>query len=116
MPYDIRMVKFAGGEMAVGKYDEEKKALTDVAILQTIPTEQGVQILLLPYGYPFDQKFDGEISYNHVIYQYQNLPQDIKDRYLEATSNITLSTGNLGLDLKSDNPANLADISALLKK
>ena len=116
MPYDIRMVKLAGAEMAVGKYDQEKNALTDVAILQTLPTEQGVQILLLPYGYPFDQTFDGEISYTHVIYQYKNVPQDIKDRYLEATSSITLSSGNLGLDLKSDNPANLADISSLLKK
>ena len=116
MPYDIRMVKLASGDMVLGKYDEEKNALTDAAILQTIPSEQGVQILLLPYGYPFDQKFDGEISFTHAIYQYKNLPQDIKDRYLEATSNITLSSGNLGLDLRGDSPANMADISALLKK
>ena len=115
MPYDIRLVKLAGSEMVVGKYDEEKNALTDVAMLQTMPTEQGVQILLLPYGYPFDQGFDGEISYKHVVYQYKNLPQDIKDRYLESTSNITLSTGNLGLDLKGGD-ASMADISALLKK
>ncbi|MBQ4133823.1 MAG: hypothetical protein IJD04_08860 [Desulfovibrionaceae bacterium] len=116
MPYDIRLVKLASSEMVVGKYDSEKDALTDPAILQTIPSEQGVQILLLPYGYPFDQKFDGEIAYRHVMFRYQNLPQDIRDRYLEATSSITLSTGNLGLDLKSDNPASFADISSLLKK
>ena len=116
MPYDIRLVKLVGSEMVLGKYDEEKKALTDVAILQTMPTEQGVQIMLLPYGYPFDQGFDGEISFSHVVYQYKNVPQDIKDRYLEATSNITLSTGGLGgLDLKGGD-ANMADISALLKK
>lgn len=117
MPYDIRLVKLVGSEMVVGKYDEEKKALTDVAILQTLPTEQGVQMLLLPYGYPFDQKFDGVISYEHVVYQYKNMPQDIKDRYLEATSNITLSSGGLGgLDLRGGNAANMADISSLLKK
>ena len=116
MAYDIRLVKLTGGEMVIGKYDAEKDVLEDAAVLQTLPSEQGVQILLLPYGYPFDQKFDGEIAWRHVIYQYKNLPEDIKDRYLEATSSITLSSGNLGLDLKSDNPANLADISSLLKK
>lgn len=116
MPYDIRLAKIVGGEMVIGKYSEEEKALTDVAVLQTLPSEQCVQILLLPYGYPFDQAFDAKISYEHVLYQYKNCPSDIKDRYLEATSNITLSTGNLGLDLKGDGAPNLADISSLLKK
>lgn len=116
MPYDIRLAKIVGGEMVIGKYNEEEKALTDVAVLQTLPSEQGVQILLLPYGYPFDQAFDAKISYDHVLYQYKNCPGDIKDRYLEATSNITLSTGNLGLDLKGEGVPNMADISSLLKK
>lgn len=100
MAYDIRLVKIITGEMIIGKYSAEKNAITDVAVLQTIPTQQGVQMMLLPYGYPFDQDFEGEISMNHVLYSYKKYPSDLNDKYLEAISNLTLSTGGLGgLDL-----------------
>ena len=68
MAYDIRLVKIITGEMIIGKYDAEKNTLTDVAVLQTVPTQQGVQMLLMPYGYPFEQDFTGSISEVHVIY------------------------------------------------
>lgn len=102
MAYDIRLVKIISGEMIIGKYNAEKNALTDVAVLQTVPTQQGVQMMLLPYGYPFDQDFDGEIGYNHVLYTYKKYPGDLNDKYLEAISNLSLSSGGLGgLDLKN---------------
>lgn len=102
MAYDIRLVKIITGEMIIGKYSAEKNALTDVAVLQTVPTQQGVQMMLLPYGYPFDQDFDGELSYEHVLYTYKKYPTDLNDKYLEAISNLSLSSGGLGgLDLKN---------------
>lgn len=106
MAYDLRLAKLITGEMVIGKYDAEKNALKDVAILQMIPTQQNMQMMLLPYGYPFDQEFDGEISYTHVMYTYKKYPEELNTKYMEAISNLTLSTGGLGgLDLKNPGPA-----------
>lgn len=115
MAYDIRLVKIITGEMIIGKFDKDKNALTEVAVLQTIPTQQGVQMMLLPYGYPFDQEFTGEIGANHFLYTYQKYPTDLNDKYLEAISNLTLSSGGLGgLDLK--NPGGGNGFSGLITK
>lgn len=98
MAYDIRLVKIVTGELIIGKFDAETTALTDVAIIQTVPTQQGVQLMMLPYGYPFEQEFVGRIEAKHFLYEYSKLPQDIQDKYLEACSNLSLSSG--GLDPK----------------
>lgn len=114
MAYEICMVKLISGEMVIGKHDSEQKAITDPAVLQTMPTQQGVQMMLLPYGYPFEQEFTGSISDSHVIYTYPKCPEELKDKYLEAVSNLTLSSGGLGgLNLKS--PGSGGDISSLLR-
>jgi hypothetical protein len=68
MAYDICMAKLITGEMVIGKRDAEAKTINDPAILQTIPSQQGVQMLLMPYGYPFEQEFSGSLSESHVIY------------------------------------------------
>lgn len=96
MAYDIRMVKLASGETAIGKYDAAASALNDPAVLQTVPTQQGVQMMLLPFGYPFDNEFSGSVSYAHVIYEYKSCPEELKNKYLEACSSLTLSSGGLG--------------------
>jgi len=115
MAYEIRLVKIITGEMLLGKFDAAKNVLTDVAVLQTIPTQQGVQMMLLPYGYPFDQDFAGEISYAHVLYTYKKYPDELNTKYMEAVSNLTLSTGGLGgLNLKKT-PAGGADFAGLLR-
>ena len=99
MAYDIRLVKIVTGELIIGKFDAEADALTDVAIMQTVPTQQGVQLMILPYGYPFGQEFCGRIEAKHFLYKYSNVPQDVQDKYLEACSNLSLSSG--GLDPKA---------------
>ena len=101
--YDIRLVKLVNGDMVLGKWDQDKGVIKDPAILQTVPTQQGgMQMLLLPFGYPFDQNMDGEIELRHVIYQYKTVPEELKTKYLEATTNLTLSAPgglrNLGGD------------------
>ena len=111
MAYDICMVKLITGEMVLGKRDADKKTINDPAVLQTVPTQQGVQMLLMPYGYPFEQDFTGSLSEVHVIYTYKDCPEELKTKYMEATSNLTLSSG--GLNLKS--PGMGGDISSLLR-
>ena len=115
MAYDIRLVKLINGETVLGKWDEAENKLTEVAMLQTIPSQQGVQMMLLPFGYPFETEIGGEIAGAHILYQFKKFPDELQTRYLEATSNLTLSTTG---DLK--NLSSLAgkggNISNLLKK
>ncbi|MDR1490625.1 MAG: hypothetical protein LBS65_09140 [Desulfovibrio sp.] len=96
MAYDIRMGKLVSGETVIGKYDAGAQELKDPAVLQTLPTQQGVQMVLMPMGYPFDNDFQGAVSMRHIIYEYRNCPEDLKTRYMEACSNLTLSSGGLG--------------------
>ena len=95
MAYDIRLVKIVSGELIIGKFDAEANALTDVAIMQTVPTQQGVQLMMLPYGYPFDQEFNGRIEAKHFLFEYSHTPQEVQDKYLEACSKLSLSSGGL---------------------
>ena len=92
MAYDIRLVKLINGETVLGKYDEETQGLKDVAILQTVPTQQGVQMVLLPFGYPFEADISGAIKGEHILYTFKTFPEELKNKYLEATSNLTISS------------------------
>lgn len=92
MAYDIRLVKLINGETVLGKFDEETQGLKDLAILQTIPTQQGVQMVLLPFGYPFETEIAGEIKPEHILYVFKTFPEELKNKYIEATSNLTISS------------------------
>jgi hypothetical protein len=111
-------MKLVNGDMVLGKHDEENNKLTDVAQLQTVPTQQGVQMVILPFGYPFEQEVGGEISLEHVMYEYKTFPEELKSKYMEASSNLTLSSaGDLqNLDKMAGGQGGVADISSLLKK
>lgn len=93
MAYDIRMFKLVTGELVMGKYDAEKDVLNDAAALQTVPTQQGVQMMMLPYGYPFESEFKGSIEGKHFMYRYDVTPEEMQNKYLEACTNLTLSGG-----------------------
>ena len=58
MSKPIRLFKLVTGELVLGKFDEEANMLEDVAIIQVVPTQQGVQMMMLPYGYPFEQELN----------------------------------------------------------
>jgi len=117
MAYNVKLVKLITGDMVLAKWNEQKQVLEDPATLQIIPTQNGVQMMLLPFGYPFDSELSGEIDAKHILYEYKNVPEELKTKYLEAASNLTLSTPG---DLK--NLSNLAgdskitDLSSLFKK
>lgn len=115
MSQNIQLVKLITGDMVIGKIDEQGGKLKDPATLQTIPNQQGnVQMALLPFGYPFDNEIEGEISLEHVIYRYKNMPEDLKNKYLEASSNLTLSTPtnlqNLGGSQAGGGITNIGDL------
>ena len=95
MAYDIRLIKLVTGELVIGKYEAASGALTDVAIMQTVPTQNAVQLMILPYGYPFEQDFSGKIDKTHFLYEYAHVPEDVINKYLEASSNLSLSSGGL---------------------
>lgn len=119
MAYDIRLVKLVNGDMVIGKYEEKDGAaqLKDAAVLQTVPSQQGVQMMLLPFGYPFDNEIDAVIDYKHVIYEYKKFPDDLQTKYLEAASNLTLSNpGTIGGMGGMGGGGNVSDLSELLKK
>lgn len=119
MAYDIRLVKLVNGETVLGKWAEDEKKLKDVAVIQTVPTQQGAQMLLLPFGYPFENEISGEIDAEHILYVYKSFPEEVKTKYLEATSNLTLSTpGELrSLNRMAQGKENVSDFaSQFLKK
>ncbi len=97
MSYDIRLVKLISGDMVVGKFDESGNKIEDPASIQAMPTQQGTQMVLLPFGYPFDQEMHGEISMDHILFKYKTCPEELKTKYIEAVTNISMSSG--GLDL-----------------
>jgi len=120
MAYDIRLVKIITGDMVLGKWDQQANKLTDLAMLQMVPTQQGgVQMLLLPFGYPIDNELTGEIEGKNIIYFYKNTPEDLKNKYLEASSNLTISSAadlkNLG-NLTGKGGEKVTDLGALFKK
>ena len=119
MAYDIRLVKIVTGDMVLGKWDEQGNKLTDLAMLQMVPTQQGgVQMLLLPFGYPIDNELTGEIDGKNVIYFYKNTPEDLKNKYLEASSNLTISSAAdlKNLNLGGPGKGKVTDMGSLFKK
>ena len=93
MAYDIRLMKLVSGELVIGKYDEAKDCLNETAAIQSIPTQQGVQMIMLPYGYPFEPNFTGTIEGKHFLYRYSTTPKEIQDKYIEACTNLTVAGG-----------------------
>lgn len=93
MAYDIRLMKLINGELVIGKYDAEADTLSDVAAIQTIPAQQGVQMLMLPYGYPFEPDFTGRIEGRFFLYRYKDTPKELQDKYIESCTNLTVAGG-----------------------
>lgn len=112
MAYDIRLMKLVTGELVIGKYQENSDSLTDVAAIQTIPAQQGVQMMMLPYGYPFEADFNGTVDGKFFLYRYSNTPKELQDKYIEACTNLTVA-GGLG-KLQFGNAADVSSPSGLI--
>ncbi|MEF3255335.1 MAG: hypothetical protein K6348_07235 [Deferribacterales bacterium] len=93
MSYEnVKFVKIISGDTVIGIYDEESKKLNDVAIIQTIPTTAGMQLAILPFGFPYEDEIGGSIDASFIMYEYKKFPEEIVNKYLEAKSNIRIST------------------------
>lgn len=99
MSYDnIRFVKLVSGDVIIAQYDEDTKVYKDIALVQAIPSGGGMQIAILPFGFPYEEEIGGEISEDKVLYVYEKIPEELKSKYIEAKSNIKIANGldNLG--------------------
>jgi hypothetical protein len=92
MQYDIRLVKLVSGETAMGWFDSQTASLKDVVLIQTVPTGAGVQLAILPYGFPLEESINAEIAERHILYNYPKVPEELSKKYLEAKSNIRIAS------------------------
>ncbi len=90
----IRLVKLTTGEVIVGKYNAEQNCIDDAAILQGVQTQEGMQMRILPYGFPFEQGLGSTIDLKHSVYIYKNTPVDIFNKYNEISANIAQAVKN----------------------
>ena len=93
MAYDIRLIKLVTGELVIGKYNSDQDRLDEVAAIQSIPTQQGVQMMMLPYGYPFESGFSASLEGKFFLYRYTDAPKELQDKYIEACTNLTVAGG-----------------------
>ena len=119
MAHEIKLVKLINGETVLGKWDEAESKLKDIAVIQTIPTQQGAQMLILPFGYPFETEITGEIAKEHILYFFKATPKELETKYLEASSNLTLGSASdlQNLERMAGGQENISDFAAqFLKK
>lgn len=91
--YDIRLMKLVTGELVLGKYDAAADCLRDTAQIQNVPTKQGMQLLITPYGFPFENKFVAVIEGKNILYRFSETPKELQDKYIEVTTNLTVANG-----------------------
>ncbi len=95
MAHDIRMAKLVSGEIIIGKYNELANQFDEVALMQSVPTKEGVQMMMLPYGYPFEQTFVASVDLKHVMYAYQSTPEELQNKYIEILTNISIQKSGI---------------------
>ncbi len=95
MAHDIRMAKLVSGEVIIGKYNAEAKQFNEVALMQSVPTKEGVQMMMLPYGYPFEQVFVADIDFDKVMYAYKSTPEELQNKYIEILTNISIQKSGI---------------------
>ena len=93
MQYDVRLAKLISGDIVMGNYDAENKTLNDAVIIQMVPAVTGsVQLAIVPFGFPFEEEINAKLDERHVIYWFTKVPEELKNKYLEAKSNIKIAS------------------------
>lgn len=92
---NIRLAKLISGDFVVGMDDAENKGIKNVGALQFVPAETGgMSVALIPFGFPFENEFEGFIGNDKIIYEVLKVPEDLQNKYTEATSSIQLISGS----------------------
>ena len=112
----IRFVKLVTGEIIMGTYNEQNNVLEDIALIQVVPSANGIQIAIVPYGFPFEEKISGSMAMDKVVYEFSDIPSDIESKYVQAKSNITISSSMPGADLGAASSSDkVVDLENLFK-
>jgi len=98
MSDNIIFAKLVTGEMVLAERDESGEKIVNICQVQVMPTQQGgMQIAIVPYGFPFEEDVRGEISMANVLFQYKDVPADLSDKYVETKTNIKRAPSMNGL-------------------
>ncbi len=95
MAHDIRMAKLVSGEIIIGKFNAQENQFDEVALMQSVPTKEGVQMMMLPYGYPFEQTFVASVEAKNVIYTFKSTPEELQNKYIEILTNISIQKSGI---------------------
>jgi hypothetical protein len=102
MQLDIKLVKLVSGDVVMGQYDPNERMLKDLVMVQTVPVASGgIQVVLLPFGFPYDDNVGGKLDEKYVMYEYAKVPEELSNKYLETKSNIRIASSLSGLDKKN---------------
>lgn len=94
---EIRLCKLTSGDFVIGVNDKEKEGIKNIGILQFVPAETGgMSVALIPFGFPFENEFSGFISNDKVMYEIEKVPEDLQNKYTEATSDIKIVSNTGG--------------------
>lgn len=89
---EIRLAKTITGDIVIGTDDAERNGIRDVAAVQMVPSASGsISIALLPFGFPFEDEIGGFLSNDKLIYEISKIPEELKNKYTEAKSNIRIA-------------------------
>ncbi len=111
---EVKFAKLVTGETVMGIYNDNTNYLEGVALIQMMPSADGaIQMAIVPYGFPFEEKISGKISADNILYEFEHVPEDLKSKYLQAKSNITISSSMPQAETGS---GNVLDLENILKK
>lgn len=92
---DIKLAKIVSGDFVIGIDDQKKGGIDEVALVQIVPSSTGsISIALLPLGFPFEEEISGFLANDKILYVVQKIPEELKNKYTEAKTNIRIASGS----------------------
>jgi hypothetical protein len=94
----IVFAKLVSGEMILAEKDAEAGVVRNICQVQVMPTQTGgMQIAIVPFGFPFEDEVRGEIALANVLFEFKDVPTDLADKYIETKTNIRRAPSMNGL-------------------
>jgi len=94
MSENVRFVKLVSGENVIGVLEDG--VIKDLVMVQAVPAGGGMQIAILPYGFPFEEDVRGEIKEEHIMFEFDKLPEELLNKYIESKSDIKIASPGMG--------------------
>lgn len=91
---DVVLARCSWGDWVIGRRSKDGTSVENVGIIQFAPSQVGgMQVAILPVGFPFDSGFDGSLPMTALVYFVDKIPTEIENKYIEVSSGILLSGG-----------------------